>query len=427
MRKKFIFLKNNSFDSKLNGGALQYVIFVSVIIALLLTAFILLNNLQQEFKLRLNISKQLISLSNESINYVSNNVLEYDTKTSLNLSEKESFTSEVVLKHWGVYDVLWVKNSFKNEQREKIVMLGGYKKSSPALYLIDNKKPLVVVGTTKIQGKVFLPERGVKSGYISGKSYYNSQLIYGDILQSTSTLPALKNKQLLKQLSAGKNIPLFSTFGLSQKMNKFVSFENTSEIYKSHSSINLIDVQLTGNIYICSDTLIKVSNSAKLKDVILIAPSIEIGNGVTGSFQAFASDQIVIGNNCKLGYPSVLLLYENNMYKNGDIISKITISENTKLQGAVVYLSDETKNSYYAQINIEENVVVDGELYCDKNLDLKGLVNGSVYTNGFVAKQFGSVYQNHIYNGTINLYGLPKEYSGLQMSTTNKNVVKWLY
>ncbi len=39
-----------------------------------------------------------------------------------------------------------------------------------ALYLKDNNKPLVLVGGTRIDGKAYLPKRGVKSGNIAGYS-----------------------------------------------------------------------------------------------------------------------------------------------------------------------------------------------------------------------------------------------------------------
>ena len=72
-------------------------------------------------------------------------------------------------------------------------------------------------------------------------------------------------------------------------------------------------------------------------------------------------------------------------------------------------------------------VVVDGELYCEANTDLQATVNGSVYTNGFVAKQFGSIYQNHLYNARINSSQLPTAYAGLQWENSHQNIAKWLY
>ena len=61
-----------------------------------------------------------------------------------------------------------------------------------------------------------------------------------------------------------------------------------------------------------------------------------------------------------------------------------------------------------------------------KNIELKGSVFGTVYTNNFIAKQFGGVYVNHIYNGIINAKKLPRQFSGLQIEKESNAIVKWV-
>ena len=75
----------------------------------------------------------------------------------------------------------------------------------------------------------------------------------------------------------------------------------------------------------------------------------------------------------------------------------------------VVYLGNDPPNNYKTQIELQETAILIGELYCNQNTELKGTVYGTVFAKNFIANQFGSIYQNHIYNGKINVHQLPKE------------------
>jgi hypothetical protein len=107
--------------------------------------------------------------------------------------------------------------------------------------------------------------------------------------------------------------------------------------------------------------------------------------------------------------------------------TSITIGENTTLSGVVIYLGQPKSSNYEAQILLDKNSKVIGEIYCNQNLELLGAVSGSVFTSNFVAKQAGSIYQNHIYNGTIIVDDLAQEYVGLPFEQSTKGVLKWLY
>ena len=94
----------------------------------------------------------------------------------------------------------------------------------------------------------------------------------------------------------------------------------------------------------------------------------------------------------------------------------------------MIYLEETEANYYAPQIKLEENASVLGEIYCSKNLELRGMVSGHVSTDAFIAMENGSIYQNHLYNGSINSSGLPLEYAGLLSANLEvKNIAKWLY
>ena len=107
-------------------------------------------------------------------------------------------------------------------------------------------------------------------------------------------------------------------------------------------------------------------------------------------------------------------------------IHGIKIDNHALVKGPVLFYSDDKKNGYGTQILIEENAQVIGEVYCTKNLELRGKVSGVVYTDNFIAKQAGSVYSNHLYNAEINSSAISPKYNGLFIGEENKQVAKWV-
>jgi cytoskeletal protein CcmA (bactofilin family) len=304
-----------------------------------------------------------------------------------------------------------------------------------ALYMEDNNKPLVLVGNTTVKGLAFLPQRGVKSGNISGHSYYGSQLIYGNT-KTSKALPELVSETLqqLERISENIAIEEHRFLDLNQSEVLENSFLQPYQLVYSPSSILLSHKTLTGHIIVQSHTEIVVENSANLKDVILVAPKITVQDGVKGAFQAFATESIYIGSNCYLGYPSALVVTIDGLQPETqptslaqELISPIHIQSDTVVKGAIVFTTNQPATTYEPHMVIDEKATVYGEVYCNANLELKGVVYGSVFTSNFIAKQFGSVYQNHLYNATIIVDSLQQEYVGLTFKDSKKDIIKWLY
>lgn len=411
---------------KYKAGALQYTLFISVIITLLLATFISLSYLQQTVGIQLQFFREVVQATDQSFEQAVLDELPYETPQHVHLTENEALETYLIKRHWGLYDLVFSKSHLKSEVFEKIALLGGHHPNKPALYLKDKKQPLVVVGSTKITGTAYLPQLGVKTGYMGGKAYQNSKLIYGAWAQSAQTLPKIKKRTYLKNWIKNPVFEASQVFNLELGSHYTNSFHNKTMRFHSAKEIHLRDISLTGNMAIHSDTLVKIAPSASLKDILIIAPKIEVSQGVTGSFQAFASEYIKVDESCQLNYPTVLLLYEEAL-KTQEKAPKIQIAQKTTLQGVIAFLSDSQHKSYQSQINLEKEVVVHGEIFSDKNTDSQAQVYGTIYTDGLVAKQFGSIYQNHLYNSRINASALPKSYVGLAFENTKMNVLQWMY
>ena len=362
-----------------------------------------------------------------------NNNFQLNDTISVNLSDEDYKTLKVHRDYWGLFEKVTAVSKIKTKTFKKIALVGAAQPeiNRTALYLQDNNRPLVVVGSTKIKGVAYIPKQGVRTGNISGHSYYGARLIYGKEKTSTKLpkLPPEIQKQIKTITSIYKDLDSDCFLDLSRSSIHQNSFYKPLQIIYNPSTINLLEVSLTGHILVQSETKIIVDATSKLKDVVLIAPKIELRNHVEGTFQAFATKEIKVGNNCRLNYPSALVLHEKNSRTEASRNPKespcIKIQKGTKIKGIIAYLGS-TKN-YRSQVFIDDKATIVGEVYCNQNLELLGNVYGSVYTVGFVANQSGSVYQNHIYNGTIHVDKLPQEYIGLPFKNSKKGIAKWLY
>ncbi|GGB73394.1 hypothetical protein GCM10007424_11630 [Flavobacterium suaedae] len=343
------------------------------------------------------------------------------------------------LSHWGIYENAFIKSKHKEKEFIKSSFLGSSKNAveRPALYLKDKSKPLVVVGDAAIRGKAILPERGIKTGSIKGKSYYGTQLVYGTVQQSTPNLPSLQyNYQDICNYYLNRFFPEQGNF--IPAINNIVivnSFNKQVKGFVAEQTIILENTSLTGNIIVRSDKKIIIKNTAKLTDVIIVAPIIEIESGFKGNFQGIASDYIEVNNNVMLSYPTALVLLKNHTTLNTNTTDreyfrkkgKIHIGQGTTVKGTVAYLGQPNSNDYKTNIYINDTAKIKGEVYCEGNLELKGKVAGTAYVNLFVANEGGTVFVNHLYNGSISSSELPEAFGGIVFENEPKTTVKWLY
>jgi len=417
---------------KIKAGALQYVLVISVIIAIIISAFISLVYLQQRMNIKHQFTKEAIAAVQLGFESLKHQKTPYDLKTPVHFYDNEIAVTTLIKKHWGIFDLAIVNSKVKNEFFQKIGLLGVQHSKREALYLKDNNNALVLVGKTKITGTVALPKQGVKSGNIAGVSFYGNPLINGSRKASSSSLPQIQNIEFVKDFYQNYLTNEMKSIELEDGVKIHQSFTNTTGLYTATKPILLKNISLSGNIVVSSKTAIIVEASANLEDIILIAPKIKIEKNTTGNFQALARKSIEVASGCTLNYPTALILLNENdtsvQVFNGEEQTKeqIHVSKNTLVKGMVVYCSDNNTSPYKTQIQIDDSAVIKGEVYCSKNLALQGSVFGSVYTNHFIVKKSGGVYVNHLFNGTINVKKLPIQYVGLLINNESNSVAKWL-
>lgn len=421
---------------KLRSGALQFTVFIGLLIALLLGALVLYAYTFYYMKEQAKGTVAMIQLSNFGIDYVTNsNIVSSDT-VFVPLQEGANKSIQVQLAPWGVFEKAYSKAHFRNKHFVKTAIIGGKfsTETTPVLYLQETQNALSLVGNTVIKGAVFLPLQGVKTGYIAGNSFYGATLIDGVIEKSRTILPPLSKNVLtyLDELFKLNPSEQREMVIVNPAKSSVYSFEATTKYWVSKKPIVLENVSITGNMIIKSDQQIQVKASAHLKDVIIVAPIVIIEDGTKGIFQVLASKQITVQKNCVLNYPSSLVLYQeewdtNQRNTTDGVINQIFIDSGTLIKGVVLYYNKKEVNNFETAIKIESGVAVKGQVYCNGNIDLQGTVSGTILTKQFLANQAGSIYVNHIYNGRINNDDLPTTYGGLLFEQQPKTIIKWLY
>ncbi|WP_299334932.1 hypothetical protein [uncultured Psychroserpens sp.] len=417
---------------KLKAGSLQLVTFVVVVIALLLSAFIMLIHIHRQFRLKTDHIIDTVGLTHHGINQTLYNNLKYEDTVAIDLNSEDYKSLQVHKSFWGIYEKVHTTATVKTFSLKKTALVGAIQieTKQPTLVLKDNNKPLVLVGHTIIDGDAYLPERGIKSGNIAGTSYYRETYINGKISESKG-LPKIE-ANLLNYINTLEHYSAFretnkDDLSLEHSKQHNNTFENTEKRIYSSNDLYLSDIEITGHISIHSETKIVIDKSAQLTDVILIAPIIEIKDYVCGTFQVFATKQIDVGKHVVLDYPSTLLL-KNDVSKNDkDKANMIFIDNHSIIKGHIVSLGKTASDNYEPQIKINPSTLIKGVIYCQQNLELRGTVDGSVFTNNFIIKEAGSIYQNHLYNAKISNDALDSRFITLPFENSKKDIAKWLY
>lgn len=424
---------------KIKSGALQFTVFIAVLIALLLAGLVLYAYTFIYMKEQSKGAIENIQIADIGIqSLLEQKELNTDT-AQIDFVKKENQIIKTHLSQWGVFQKGITVTQFRKKKFTKTAIIGSLllADKTPTLFLQETHNALTVVGNTKITGIAYLPKQGVNSGYIAGNSYYGSQLIYGRIEKSTDNLPKMEKTFLdainfyIKEYKINRQEDYINLNSGIKILNSFK--ENTKGFY-SENAITLENKIISGNIIIKSETAIKVKKTALLNDIILIAPSIEIEDETMGNFQAIASKKITLGKKCNLSYPSALLLFQdnkndpdNNSNYNSLLENQIFIGEGSSLKGCVTYFQTKEKPDFKTQIVLEKDSKIKGQVYCNGNFEIKGTVSGSVYTKQFVANQAGSIFMNHVYNATIENEDIPAIYGGIILEQEPKTVLKWLY
>ena len=415
---------------KIQAGALQFVLCLGAVITVLLSTFVLLHHTQHVFDQKTTKTVEVIKKAGMGLQYAMAQNFPLNTAVPLFWRDTDGIEVTVSKAYWGIFEQYTVVSRFRKNQFTKMALVGGkLEEDFPALYLKDNNRPLIIAGTSKITGNAFLPRQGIRQGSIGGHFHSFRSPVYGTLYQSSATLPPLA-AELTTHLQhlrskAGEEVGK-EVLRLSANLKRAHSFTVPTR-YLYGDSVTLSGVVLKGNIVVYATSQIVVDANSTLEDVVLMAPKITITKGFKGTLQAIASEEVRVEDGVVLNYPSALVVDRGKVPNSKNrSVPNITLGKSVILKGIVAYFEASEEQVFFPHLAISATTVIYGEVYCEKNLELKGNVLGKVSTDAFIALEEGSVYQNHLYNGSITSGALPLQYAGLLVKG-EKTVAKWLY
>ncbi|MEM1323507.1 MAG: hypothetical protein AAGG75_24795 [Bacteroidota bacterium] len=410
----------------LKGSSLFYALLISILIALICTALISVayyNRLLNEYDRTL---ERLLRNAESGMQWLQAAEEREIPARVFDLYGDGQDSVKVKKEQWGLFYVAHCEafqRTLRGHSRSsRSGLLGSnypaYQKM--ALYLQDNFKPLTLSGLTRIEGIAFVPQAGVKSGYVDGTSFQGEQLIAGERRLSNRGLPPTV-EPMLQRLEAqfGRRDSISSGF-LPDTLQQ--SFGAPTQFFRARR-FDLGSQRLSGNICLIADSLVTIGRGAQLEDILIFAPSIQVEAGFEGSVQLFAQQQLDIGRGAQLRYPSVAMLIPSNVQTR----PSLRLAKEASLSGMLMIYSKQTKNAF-AGIKLETNSTVEGLLYANTSLELSGSILGTAICSGFILRTAASAYDNHLFNTRIIAPERSPHYIAPAIMAVNgtTKIAKWL-
>lgn len=413
----------------LKGGILYYTLFLSlisiVVISLILMRQLIFQSTYTNWckseEMDLNVqSAHLLYKQEPSMLYLTDSV-------NMDLFEDSLSNVTIIKRQWGIFDIITATTAWKKKSLSRSGLFGEVvDKNDPALFMPDRGLNLSLSGHSKLAGLVYAPAGIIRKGSVEGQPFIYEEVTDGIVRSSGKSLPLINSNlegAINKVFTQVK--PEISLSTIKVKDNQIIenNFDAASVTFYDEPNANLSYLTFKGNIIICAPGSIFVDYTTSLENVIIIARKIIVGEGFTGSFQAFALDSIYVGNNVRLNYPTVLCISgsDDNAISSNPVIS---LGNNTTISGCIILNSISER----AKLIIPETSSITGQVYCKGDVDLKGDINGSLYCNYFSFVSGRSSYVNHLLNADININNLPNGFCGFCIGDTSstRGLIKWI-
>jgi hypothetical protein len=220
-------------------------------------------------------------------------------------------------------------------------------------------------------------------------------LFEGQAKKSLPSMPALDTNLVskVKQILTAEGKRSYSLNQMESLKSGYYPFAPSASLFESRQAIELRD-SIMGGVVILSLIKIRVTSSAKLEDVILIAPFIDIDKGFEGTLQCFATRQITVGSDSKLHYPSSLTLI------GGENDSSIVVQRNAIVKGMILipgYLGVQDKGI----LKIEKGAIFQGSAYVNGAAQVDGTSSGNLIAYSMQVARNSVVYSDHVMDASI--------------------------
>ncbi len=404
--KKWINKKNGLkiLQYKLKGGALYIAIIISIVIAVMLSMFIMLGSFNQRIITEFAQSNQLLMnlKSGEAIAQSAyfNNSNSWIKNTYNDDSIKISKT------YWGAFLQIKVYTKNRHHSLSTSAFYGTHMSKDTGLVVADKSRPIGMAGVINFKANCYLPSAGIKPAFIEGQSYTGSSGNQIFIKKSPIEINQISSafKEGIGNQMKGIDLITDSIVGVLPNI-LFNPFTNKTIVYQNSVS-KLSKVQWSGNIKIIADNL-EIDSTCKLNDILIIGSNVKFKEGFNGTLHVIASDSILAFKSCVFNYPSSFVLKPEGKVREG--IGYVELSEDCVFNGGIIALSESKMSDKKVMVKLNASSKVNGFVYSSDYLHLQGEVNANVYAGSLLLKTPSAVYENHILSCEIN----PAKYSAL--------------
>ncbi|MBI34108.1 MAG: hypothetical protein CMP67_01930 [Flavobacteriales bacterium] len=403
---------------KLKANALYIVVSISIVVGILLLGLLTLSGVFSQAETQFLIQNKLILNVKSGLEFCLASPELPDDKV-IDLFQEEKDSLRIKSRPYGILTDVELTAFHAEDSISKEVLLGNKstRKSKTALYLANSNKALGLCGRVKLNGNVFVPERGIERSYIEGQNFVGTRLFEGVKKTAKSSLPAM-HPQIMRNISDVYAVNNGSVY--RDDLDTIVS-ESSTLVLKAEEGVFLNNV-VKGKVMIVSSDFIRVSSRAELENVILKAPVVVFENGFEGSVQVFARDSIVVSEDCYLKYPSALVLKSPS--KPG-YSPKIVLESGSKLAGNIILQQASFNLRNNGMVTLNNEVVVNGTVYSEGYTQLRScMVQGEVYTKKLFLKTRSSIYENTLLNVVIDPSKKDKYMIDLGIQNSERS---WIY
>jgi len=414
----------------LKAGSIYYALAVALLIALLCGSLILFasaNRTQLQWSRRM-CNVRLNAASGMQVLMSEQPPVPYGEKTVIDLYGRRQDSVELQRKEWGLYEVAIARAFSGTEQFLEAAIVGRLPDTTDrtALWLADLDRPLALCGKTELRGTCYLPEAGLKRAYIEGQSYTGDRMVYGEIKKSERFLPKL-NEALIDKLQKLLNAEFSETDSLGdismllENDSLSHSFLKRPLCFYSATPLDLSGKSLSGQITLVSGSAITVSAETRLNGVLLAAPRIVFKEGFSGRVQAVARDSMILEKGTQLLYPSVAALVAGPRSPEQ---AGMRVKEKSLVEGTVLAWRAQDDFRKQAVLSFGKETEVQGFVYSNGQLDLKGSVYGQVICNKFLLVTPSAVYEHHLLNAVIDRSKLQRAFAASVLLQENGKKIK---
>ncbi|PQJ23593.1 hypothetical protein [Nonlabens xylanidelens] len=247
--------------------------------------------------------------------------------------ELDALTKE---KKWGIYSIFQLRTSKRSfqDQLDSFWKIKSKPSGIHVLRTIDKGVAIKYKGKVVLNGSLMIPEKSFSNNKLQAVVGSASQLkLNGSFVKAPMNLSKLKDQFVVPEVDEEFR------FRESEINNKIITNSFKQPTIEITLESNLIeDFQISGNVIIKSSDIIKIANTAKMNNCLIVAPRIIVEKGFKGSVQILASEFIKIEDDVQLDSGTTIFL------KTKGDKGMVSVSKNVSINGNIIVMDDVTQD-----------------------------------------------------------------------------------